>query len=372
MTMKNAQDVIQTDLDYIQQHLSAELPRLHGKHLLITGGAGFLGYYLVQSILHANRSLDNARQIRVTVFDNLIRGLPDWLKNLEGDRNLKLVRHDIAKPLPDDMADFQFIIHAASIASPTYYRKYPIETMDANVNGLRSLLAYCKDQKEKGRPVEGFLFYSSSEVYGDPAPEQIPTPESYNGNVSFTGPRACYDESKRYGETLCVNFARQHAIPVSMARPFNNYGPGLKITDRRVIPDFVGDILAGRDIVMLSDGSPTRTFCYVADAIVGYYKILTLGKPGEAYNIGSEAPEVSMAQLAERLVSIAHDLFGYTGKVVCRPSGEKNYLVDNPNRRCPIIDKARRELGYAPGIDLNEGLRRSLIWYADHRQAEDA
>jgi nucleoside-diphosphate-sugar epimerase len=146
----------------------------------------------------------------------------------------------------------------------------------------------------------------------------------------------------------------------------------LKISDRRVIPDFARDILADRDIIMLSDGSPTRTFCYVADAVVGYYKILTAGKAGEAYNIGSEAPEVSMADLAERLAAISRELFGYRGKVVCQASEEKNYLVDNPNRRCPDIAKARRELGYAPGIDLDEGLRRSLIWYADNRYAEDA
>lgn len=370
--MHNAQDVVRTDLDYIQQQLKGELPRLFGKNLLITGGAGFLGYYLVKSILHVNQSLSDTRQIRVTVFDNFIRGLPEWLKALDGDKALTVVRHDITHPLPDNILDFQYIVHAASIASPTYYRQYPIETMDANVNGLRRLLEYCKAQKEAGSPVEGFLFYSSSEIYGDPAPEQIPTPETYYGYVSCTGPRACYDESKRFGETLCVNFARQHALPIAMARPFNNYGPGLKISDRRVIPDFVRNILGHQDIVMLSDGSPTRTFCYVADAIVGYYKILTIGKPGEAYNIGSEAPEVSMVGLAERLVAIARELYGYKGRVVCQASEEENYLVDNPNRRCPDITKSRRELGYAPNIDLDEGLRRSLIWYADNWHAEDA
>ena len=153
-----------------------------------------------------------------------------------------------------------------------------------------------------GKPVEGVLFYSSSEIYGDPTPENIPTPETYRGNVSCTGPRACYDESKRYGETLCVNFARQHGVPIKVARPFNNYGPGLKITDRRVIPDFARDILAGRDMVMLSDGSARRTFCYVADAVAGYYKILVKGRPGEAYNVGVETPEISMPQLAGKLV----------------------------------------------------------------------
>lgn len=370
--MKTAQDVVATDLNYMCGNLQEELSVMAGKKLLIVGGAGFLGYYLVQVILHWNSTVETARQIQLTVFDNYIRGVPNWLMGLKEDPTLKLVKHDITHPLPVDMDDFQFIIHAASIASPTYYRKYPIETMDANVNGLRSLLEYCLKQKENGKPVEGFLFYSTSEIYGDPTPENIPTPETYRGNVSCTGPRACYDESKRYGETLCVNFAQQHNLPIKTARPFNNYGPGLKITDKRVLPDFARDVLSGRDIIMLSDGSPTRTFCYIADAIVGYYKILIKGRPGEAYNIGVEEPEISMASLADRVVAIAKDLFGYTGKVIRQESEDKDYLVDNPNRRCPVITKARNELGYNPSILVDEGLRRSLIWYQDNREAEEA
>jgi nucleoside-diphosphate-sugar epimerase len=216
--------------------------------------------------------------------------------------------------------------------------------------------------------VGGFLFYSSSEIYGDPDAANIPTAEDYRGSVSCTGPRACYDEAKRYGETLCVNFARQHGLPVKAARPFNNYGPGLKITDGRVIPDFARDVLCGRDIVMLSDGSATRTFCYSADAVAGYYKVLVRGRAGEAYNIGVEKPEISMAQLGERIVALGAKLYGYRGKVVRQTSGDADYLVDNPNRRCPIITKARTELGYEPKIDLDEGLRRSMVWYGGNRE----
>jgi UDP-glucuronate decarboxylase len=369
--MKSAQDVIETDLQYICGNLKAEFGQMSGKNLLIIGGAGFLGYYLVQSVLYWNKTA-GTEPINLTVYDNYIRGIPAWLTDLEGDPNLTLTKHDITHPLPADIADFQYIIHAASIASPTYYRKYPIETMDANVNGLRTLLEYCKQQQVKGKPVEGFLFYSTSEIYGDPTPENIPTPETYRGNVSCTGPRACYDESKRYGETLCVNFAEQYNLPIKTARPFNNYGPGLKITDKRVLPDFARDVLAGRDIVMLSDGSPTRTFCYIADAIVGYYKILVVGRPGEAYNIGIETPEISMATLAEKVVEIAREQFGYQGKVVRQQSDDQAYLVDNPNRRCPIIAKARAELGYDPCISVDEGLRRALIWYQDNSEAEEA
>lgn len=370
--MNSAKEVVEKDLEYIRKSLEEEFSALTGKKLLITGGAGFLGYYLVQSILTWNDQTDATDKIDLTIYDNFIRGVPDWLTALEGNAHLTVVKHDITRPLPDKIDDFQYIIHAASIASPTYYRQYPIETMDANVNGLRHLLEYCLKQKERQQPVEGFLFYSSSEVYGDPSPENIPTSETYYGYVSCTGPRACYDESKRFGETLCVNFARQHNLPVKMARPFNNYGPGLKITDKRVIPDFVRDIVAERDIVMYSDGSPTRTFCYIADAIVGYFKILVKGQPGEAYNIGVETPEISMSLLVETIVNLSREIYAYQGQVVHRQNEDKDYLQDNPNRRCPSIAKARKALGYAPKIDLEEGLRRSLIWYRENTEAEES
>ncbi len=369
--MKSANDVVQADLDHICGKLAGEIDALSGKRLLITGGAGFLGYYLVQAPLHWNKLNPDAAPISVVVWDNFMRGVPDWLTALEDDPNLSTRKYDVIDPLPDDMGDFDFIIHAATIASTIYYRLHPIETMDANITGLRNLLDYALAQKEKGAPVEGFLFYSTSEIYGDPTPENIPTPETYRGNVSCTGPRACYDEAKRYGETLVVNFAQQHGLPVRTARPFNNYGPGLKITDRRALPDFARNVLNGEDIVLLSDGAPTRTFCYVADAVVGYYKVMLRGRNGEPYNIGLAEPEISIRQLAEHVIELSKELFGYEGKLVCKVSDDKDYLTDNPNRRCPIIDKAKAELGYDPSIQLEEGLRRSLLWYAGNREAED-
>jgi nucleoside-diphosphate-sugar epimerase len=366
------QELLEKDLTHLTTALCDEFTEMAGTNLLITGGGGFLGYYLVQSVLFWNERRSADRPIHVTVVENYRRGVPEWLLALRGDRNLSLLEHDVSQPLPPGLPEFQYIIHAAGIASPTYYRRYPIETMDTNINGLRHLLDYATSRVATPKPVRGFLYYSSSEIYGDPLPENVPTPEDYRGNVSCTGPRACYDESKRYGETLCVTFARQHGLHVTMARPFNNYGPGLKITDRRVIPDFVRDALAGRDIVMLSDGAPKRTFCYSADAVAGYYKALVRGRPGESYNIGVEKPEISVAELAERIACLAHQLFGYGGKVVRRESTETDYLVDNPTRRCPVITKARTELGYQPSIDFDEGLRRSLVWYSHNRTASEA
>jgi UDP-glucuronate decarboxylase len=364
--------LLDEDLDSICEDLKEEFGRMARGRLLITGGGGFLGYYLVQSALHFNRTRSPRAKIDVTVYDNYMRGVPAWLEELKSEPNLTLVRHDMIQPLPKDIPHFDWIIHAAGIASPMYYRAQPLKCIDANINGIRNLFDYAVAERNAGRPVTGFLFYSSSEIYGDPVASAIPTPETYRGNVSCTGPRACYDESKRFGETLCVTFAKQEGIPARIARPFNNYGPGLKITDGRVLPDFARDVLAGRDIVMLSDGSPKRTFCYATDAVVGYYKVLVRGGNGEAYNIGIDRPEISMAQLADTVIAIANELFGYRGKVVLGEAKEADYLVDNPNRRCPVIDKARTQLGYLPKVLVDEGIRRSLIWYFHNQVAEAA
>jgi nucleoside-diphosphate-sugar epimerase len=362
-------DLLKEDLDQLCADLRQEFTEMSGGRLLITGGAGFLGYYLVQAALHWNSTQGAGGKIDVTVYDNYVRGAPEWLEALRSRPDLTLVRQDMIEPLPRDMGHFDYIVHAAGIASPMFYRAHPLKCIDANINGLRNLLDYSVREAEAGRALKGFLFYSSSEIYGDPAADAIPTPETYRGNVSCTGPRACYDESKRLGETLCVIYAKQLGVPVKMARPFNNYGPGLKITDGRVLPDFARDVFAGRDMSMLSDGSPKRTFCYATDAIAGYYKVLVRGHLGEPYNVGIDRPEISIAQLAQYVRQSAEQLFGYRGQVRLGKSAEADYLIDNPNRRCPVIDKARTHLGFDPRVLVEEGIHRSMIWYYHNQTA---
>lgn len=355
--------VIEDDMAAVIDRAGDELAQMAGDHLLVVGGGGFVGYYLLKAALHWNE-LTMGEPISVTVFDNWSRGVPPWLSDARESQHLSIETVDVTQPLPAGRP-FDWIVHAASIASPSFYRRFPIETMDANVNGLRNLLDLAIGQQRAGETVKGVLFFSTSEIYGDPPPDEIPTAETYRGNVSCTGPRACYDESKRYGETLCVNFARVHGLPTKIVRPFNNYGPGLRLGDGRVIPDFARDVLAGDDIRMLSSGNPTRTFCYIGDAVVGYYKALVSGANGEPYNIGTEAPEISMDDLARLVVDIATETLGYEGTVVRSTSTDPDYLTDNPNRRCPDIGKARSELGYAPVMGLEAGLLRSLLWYRD-------
>lgn len=368
--LESGRRIVEGDLDAVLRQAAPAFARLTGTRLLITGGAGFLGHTLVQAVHRYNQSA--AEAVALTVSDNFSRGVPAWLDGLRGAAHVRIVTHDARHPLLPEMLGFDYVMHAASIASPTYYRKDPIGTMDANINGLRNLLDHAAVRQGSDRPVRGVLFFSSSEIYGDPEPEFIPTAEDYRGRVSCTGPRACYDEAKRFGETLATAFHRQHGVAVKSARPFNNYGPGLKISDGRVIPDFARDVLGGRDIQMLSDGSATRTFCYVSDAAAGYFLALTHGAGGEAYNIGSPAPEISMRELATMIAELAGELFGYTGRVVCARSNDGDYLVDNPNRRCPVIAKAERELGFRPTVELHEGLRRSLLWYRDNQTGNDA
>ncbi len=350
------------DLEYILNEAQDEFKILSGHTILFTGANGFLGYYFIKSILLWN-DVHPDKKIILFALDVFIDGIPKWFPKRD---YLKILKKDIAKFKPTINQHFDYIIHAASIASPFFYRQFPIETINANVWGLYNVLEYMIRKQKSKNKVKGLLFFSSSEIYGDPTKDNIPTSETYKGNVSCTGPRACYDESKRFGETLCVNYSRIHNLSLKIVRPFNNYGPGLKITDGRVIPDFANSILHNKNIILLSQGSPTRTFCYITDAIVGYVKTLIKGRAAESYNIGVENPEISMIDLAKKMRKIALEHFNYSGKIIIKKSQDKNYLTDSPNRRCPQITKARKDLKYNPKISLDKGLMRSLLWYKEN------
>lgn len=346
---------LEQDLKYTYDSLTEEeLKRLKGGTVLITGCAGFLGFYFVHFFY---QFCDKLNLKKVICLDNFMLGYPKWIDEMAEDERFVIKKFDIIKDeieSIEEAKDADYIIHMASIASPMFYRKYPIETLDANIWGLRRLLDYYREKE-----IKGFLFYSSSELYGDPAPEAVPTSEEYNGNVCATGPRACYDESKRFGETMCMLFAQQYGMPIGVVRPFNNYGPGMKINDKRVPADFAKNIVEQKDITILSNGSPSRTFCYIADAIAGYLKIMLHGKY-DYFNIGIESPEITIATLAEIYQQAGKEIFGYEGKVEYAVSEDKEYLTNNPQRRCPDITKARTILGYQPQISVEEGVRRFL------------
>jgi UDP-glucuronate decarboxylase len=353
---REAQEWLAEDWRRVACSLGNRVPSFYGKRILLTGAAGFLGFNFLHffSFLNASRAA-GALSLRVVAADNYLRGKPRWITELaSADSDIELRRFDINDPWPTADRAFDFIIHAASVASPTFYRQYPLETLDANVTGLRNMLDLAR---EAG--VSSMVFFSSSEIYGDPAAHEIPTRETYRGNVACTGPRACYDESKRLGETLCYIYSEKHGVPVKIIRPFNNYGPGLRLTDKRVLPDFCADVLSGRDIVLYSDGKATRTFCYSSDALTGYLLALLSGHDGEAFNVGASTPEISMFDLATLVATTAKSRRG----VLCRTSPDQDYLIDNPQRRCPDLSKANAMLGYQPQVPLETGIGRLLEWY---------
>ena len=348
--------IIEEDLRQIREVIG-RCHQFDGSTIVITGCAGFLGFYFLNFFA---RYAEELGVHRIIGLDTFLLGAPDWLFRLAkvSGTALDLRCFDIAK---DDLSsirgadDARFVIHGASVASPTFYRQYPVETIDANVWGLRRLL----DTYRGRETLQGLLFFSSSEIYGDPPPDAIPTSEDYRGSVSCHGPRACYDESKRFGETLCWVYANQYGMPVTVARPFNNYGPGMRLDDKRLPADFATAIVENRDIVILSDGTPTRTFCYIADAIAGYLRCLLHGKY-DFFNIGADKPEIMVRELAQIYRLAGQEIFGYDGKVHYRVSDDPDYMTDNPNRRCAVIEKARKSLGYNPVVPVEDGVRRYL------------
>lgn len=348
--MNLADQIVLKDLQVIADNLK-EAEKLQGKTVVITGGAGFLGHYLVLTLVHLNKTRFS-QPVKIVAVDNFITGSKKPLVNLSGYDDYDLIDHDVCKPLII-RGKVDYVIHAAGIASPIYYKKYPIQAIEVGTTGTKNFLELCRKKHS-----QSFLFFSSSEIYGDPDPKHIPTLETYRGNVSCVGPRACYDESKRLGEALTMTYFQHFQSPVKIVRPFNVFGPGMKYNDFRVIPAFLMSALQGKPLSVHGDGQQTRTFCYVTDAVVGVYKVLLSEKNGEVYNIGNDDNEMPMLKLA-KLVS---SLFPRPIKIKTIPY-PADYPGDEPKRRCPDLTKIKRELGYKPKVDLKTGLGRLLAWF---------
>lgn len=329
-----------------------DLSALEGKTILISGSAGFLGSHYILIFHYLNKNIFKA-PCKVLALDNFITGTKKNLLAKINDKHIIFKSHDIAKGLGDfENEKIDYIIHAAGLASPIYYRKYPIESINCTVLGLHHLMDYASKNT-----IKSFLFFSSSEIYGNPRDEEVPTKESYNGNASCIGPRSCYDEAKRLGETMCVSYYKIQDIPVKWVRPFNVYGPGMRVNDDRVVPKFLFQALNNKPLTIHLPGLQTRTFTYVTDAMIGFLKVLLEGKNGEVYNIGRDTGELRMEDLAEKV----NELFNSKLRIIKIEMPEE-YPSDQAQRRLPDITKARQHLGFEPNVPIEEGLTRMLAW----------
>ena len=327
--------------------------KLSGKTILITGANGVLPSYLADFFAYLNQHhlLNQATRILLLIRSDVEPG--SRLAHLKDRSDIEFIVQDVCDPITIE-APVHFIVHAASPASPKWYRADPVGTVDTNSIALRQLLRLAKNHQ-----TESFLYFSSSEVYGNPGPENIPTPESYLGTVEFTKGRACYAESKRFGETMCASHFEQYGIPVKVVRPFHIHGPGLRIDDGRIVAEMILQGLNDKPFELLSAGSATRTYGYVSDATVGFLKVLLSDCNGEAFNVGADSPETSILELA----TIISNIFGKTDPVKTNTTPDAKELKGAPNRACPDLSKIRRLLGYHPAVPLETGLERKVAWH---------
>jgi UDP-glucuronate decarboxylase len=330
--------MIPSDIDTIVRSLHSDVAReFAGSRILITGANGFLGRYFQAVFQRLNETRDRRySENQVVALDNFIAS----------DRSTagRCIDHDCCLPLHPELP-FQFIIHAAGIASPEKYRKFPVETLKVSTDGTEQMLKLAE------RDGAQLLCFSSSEVCGTPPAEQIPTKETWIGNIETMGPRSCYDVGKMALETYCHTYHVEHSVNVRVVRPFNVVGPGMSRTDYRAFSKFATQKFSGEKLRIYGTGKQTRTFCDVTDALGGFLRALVLGIPGQIYNIGTPSPEITMPELAK--------LFGCEHELVPYPS---SYPENEPMRRCPDISKATNELGYVPGVALEDCVARFLGW----------
>lgn len=347
MTTNN---IIKEDLEFIY---SSDINWSHFYHktILITGANGFLPAYLVESLLYLNykNPQNNVKVVAlVRSLKNAQFRFSEYLNNL----NLVFIEQDVCETILKEIK-VDYIIHAASQASPKYYGIDPVGTISANVMGTINLLNFSRLNN-----IKSFLFFSSSEVYGELSSSQMPAKENLFGHIDPTNVRACYSESKRMGENICVSYNHQFAIPIKIVRPFHTYGPGMKLDDGRVYADFVSDILNNKDICMLSDGSATRAFCYLSDATIGFFKVLLNGINGEAYNVGNPNEEYSILELAEIIANIYPEKNLKVIKHI-RPENH-SYLKSIVSRNSPDISKISKSLNWEPIMSVNSGFKRTI------------
>lgn len=307
---------------------------------LVAGGSGFIGSNLCQKLLRDG--------YRVICVDNLLTSSEENVAALKENQNFSFIKHDITKPLAlEEKVDAVF--HLASPASPNHhssisYHALPLETMLANTTGTFRLLELAEKNNAK------FLFASSSEIYGDPL--EHPQKEEYRGNVSTTGPRSVYDEAKRFGETITAYFGREKQADVRIARIFNTYGPKMMKADMRMIVMFIVQALEGKPITVFGDGSQTRSLCYVDDTVDGLSKLMfSEGTKGEVVNIGSadEHSVLDYANLVKQLTASASEIVF-----------SEELPQDDPVKRRPDIEKAKKILSWKPKVSLEEGLSRTI------------
>ncbi|MBR3102972.1 MAG: SDR family oxidoreductase [Lachnospiraceae bacterium] len=306
-----------------------------GKRVLVTGGAGFLGSHLCDRLIAEGND--------VICLDNLFTGNKNNIRHLIGHPYFEFIRHDITEPIHLEVDQ---IYNLACPASPVHYQYNPIKTTKTSVLGAINMLGLAK------RVHARILQASTSEVYGDP--EVHPQPESYRGCVNTIGIRSCYDEGKCVAETLFFDYHRQNHVDIKVMRIFNTYGPNMHPNDGRVVSNFIVQALKGQDITVYGDGSQTRSFCYVDDLIEGMVRLMNSrdGFTGPV-NIGNPG-EFTILQLAEKVI----ELTGSKSKIVFEPLPS-----DDPLQRKPVIDLAKKELGWEPTIPLEEGLKKTIEYF---------